>query len=536
MDLILHVGHGKTGTTSIQRFLHDNQKTLGEYGVAYPSDRPKFFAELTGRRGNGQAGQEDSDSAGVIQHINRSIGDQPRPYLLLSSEMMWNLEPAQFREIIDAIDAEFDQVHIIVYLRPQQSLYLSMMQQRLRGHSAIIPPEKFSRRFLQPLQRFAEVAGEKNLHIRPFVRKALHEGDAIADFFQVLSEIIGSDIPYREFPVEPTTRNTSFRAEQMIAMRDFRKAFLAHIDGQHHPVSKAIWELFNMINSAPALKQTKPALRDEYKELIASNHLNDIQQVDQCFGTDFCDVFIPHHCDPGAARPAKELELEDILTGYDPTLVDKYKTIIPHFNRLEGASDVLKEFTQALGDEFVIVYCNFLRCSAEFLSREDLLRVPGLDQISRSPYQLLFFTYAQLRAGNREGARAFALASLEARCDAPFYFHKVFEILATLSELQAAETALGKAASMAPDVALFHLLLSHLYQGTGRGVQALAEAREAITLEETNASLYLHLGTLLNENEDFAAAIPVLKKGIALAPGLAPLRAQLTLAMDSQGH
>ena len=35
-DIVLHIGSGKTGTTSIQRFLAQNRARLAELGLLYP--------------------------------------------------------------------------------------------------------------------------------------------------------------------------------------------------------------------------------------------------------------------------------------------------------------------------------------------------------------------------------------------------------------------------------------------------------------------------------------------------------------------
>lgn len=37
VDLILHVGMGKTGTSSVQFFLRDNRERLREMGVLFPA-------------------------------------------------------------------------------------------------------------------------------------------------------------------------------------------------------------------------------------------------------------------------------------------------------------------------------------------------------------------------------------------------------------------------------------------------------------------------------------------------------------------
>ena len=37
-DLVIHVGHGKTGTSAIQSFLALNQAKLREFGVIYPDN------------------------------------------------------------------------------------------------------------------------------------------------------------------------------------------------------------------------------------------------------------------------------------------------------------------------------------------------------------------------------------------------------------------------------------------------------------------------------------------------------------------
>ena len=142
-ELILHIGMHKTGTTSLQRFLHENAEAIERQGIAQPVFSEPFRDKGTNRTALFLTYYLEAELGGTVrkQHKKaaraavRQFEEHARDYdrLLLTDERMsysgairsrfW---PA-LKEVLERAGVE--QVRFVVYLRRQDQYAASMWNQ-----------------------------------------------------------------------------------------------------------------------------------------------------------------------------------------------------------------------------------------------------------------------------------------------------------------------------------------------------------------------------------------------------------------------
>jgi hypothetical protein len=125
----IHVGTHKTGTTSIQAFLRDNDERFGAHGVLIPragrgedaAGHHNLTQELL--TGNGFIA-ERGGLAEVAEELRRS--DKPRACISSEDFSLVSRSPEALHALRDAIQAAGFIPVIVVYLRPQVSYCISI--------------------------------------------------------------------------------------------------------------------------------------------------------------------------------------------------------------------------------------------------------------------------------------------------------------------------------------------------------------------------------------------------------------------------
>jgi len=181
--VFLHIGPHKTGSTSLQQYLHHNRAVLARQGFLYPRS-----GCLDGRR-YGQhdfarsiAGRGSFDVARLQEEIEASGNDK---ILLSSEEFSLVRDPGTIVRCFDGFD-----VKAVIYCRRQDELLLSHFNQRVKVGSTGDSLEQFAARLLKQgrldlnalCERWASAAGDAAIVAR------LHRPSTsvIDDFFDCL--------------------------------------------------------------------------------------------------------------------------------------------------------------------------------------------------------------------------------------------------------------------------------------------------------------------------------------------------------------
>lgn len=176
--LILHIGRHKTGTSSIQHFLHANREELKKHGFIYPEP----IAALAAHHGIALALKAGEDVS-QYQELLRSL--RPRKQnVLLSSEGFQRLLPRDMRRLSRGYPTM-----AVVYLREQFSYAWSAYAQKVCAGTERRSFEEALQTYVPKydtfLGRWRKITRD-NLKVRIFERKRLVGGDVVADFCQTV--------------------------------------------------------------------------------------------------------------------------------------------------------------------------------------------------------------------------------------------------------------------------------------------------------------------------------------------------------------
>jgi len=215
----MHIGTGKTGTKSLQQFLHKNRLVLAKKGILYPrafgSTRHYKLAHyvmdfhkldplkeklgllrLSKKSVRIKAGLMSEDDVKdfrkeIARSFQKEIQNTNCTKLLISTEGLGNLfivNEIQFlKKFLDDFVNEYT---IIVYLRSQHERAISGFSTRcgLGSTNESFFRERFVRRYNYEklLGRWSNVFRDKNIIPRIFSRKELLDGDIKKDFVSLL--------------------------------------------------------------------------------------------------------------------------------------------------------------------------------------------------------------------------------------------------------------------------------------------------------------------------------------------------------------
>lgn len=200
--LWIHAGARKTGTTSLQVFLKDNEQLL--------LDKHNIYIPKTCRRPRKHQIRHDGDFLWNIEHramldeFIKELQAHPGHDYIISDEHICFGGPSLLVEHIDEIKRKCPDVtlKIIVYLRRiddlAKSIYNHRVKYYVRKKIEDLPYDynTFVRDlanrklsifgYARVLAQYQEVLGVKNVVLRLFNRQFLYNNDTVSDFFHLL--------------------------------------------------------------------------------------------------------------------------------------------------------------------------------------------------------------------------------------------------------------------------------------------------------------------------------------------------------------
>ena len=196
--VFLHVGPGKTGSTSIQTACDAGRYLLIKHGILYPSGR--WHAELGSCFSeapeqyifNVLSGFKDREmireSNNVyLSRLRKELEESTSDVLVLSYEGFVDTDEVSLIRLRNFIAEYATTCEVVFYARSPLSYATSAMSQRVKSRSPSWPdgdpPVMPSRIFLESLGR---VFGKEQLNVRKFSRDALPNGSVVLDFLSLL--------------------------------------------------------------------------------------------------------------------------------------------------------------------------------------------------------------------------------------------------------------------------------------------------------------------------------------------------------------
>jgi hypothetical protein len=209
-ELYLHIGLGKTGTTSLQNYFWANRKRLKQNGILYPElgivagahhilspHVPPFLKDVW-------------NFLPVEDWAPKLLRMADRP-VLLSSELISSAAPDVVGRFAEQILRFFD-TKVIIYVRRQDHLIVAGYNQQVKAGTQLLDIASALRilfgrfDFKDRIEPWLNGFGRENLIVRPYERRQLLHGDIRRDF---LEGVFGLQDTSR-FQVANTNENPRF--------------------------------------------------------------------------------------------------------------------------------------------------------------------------------------------------------------------------------------------------------------------------------------------------------------------------------------
>jgi len=243
MDLILHIGTAKTGTTSLQEFLAANRMILQREGILYPlsAGNGKSHAllslipqdDLASRHAltlrvaqtirNLELFREELKDA-LTEELNGRSDRRPDK-VIMSSEYCSTrlLTDEAVQGLRDFLSPIFSDIKIVVYIRRQDEYLLSRYSTGVKAGGTTpleIPSSPDAVAFFdhwELLSRWARFFGRAQIVCRKYERDSLKSGDIIDDFLGLAE--IDKSLPFKR----PERMNESLDAGSVEFLRIFNQ-------------------------------------------------------------------------------------------------------------------------------------------------------------------------------------------------------------------------------------------------------------------------------------------------------------------------
>jgi len=212
INIVLHVGTEKTGSTSIQHTLYDNRKALKEMGylmpltLGYPCHIHLTACALESEpthsiRSLLKLTDQDDFRAfreKTLADLKAEISGSDYHTLLITDEHanFHLVKPGLIEAFKEALDSVGDVCKVILYLRRQDELRMSLYSEAVKAgnltsfdpDNPIVPfkiiPNRFN--YLRVLNRLSETFGLEAITPRVFRRDEFVGGDVILDYLSVV--------------------------------------------------------------------------------------------------------------------------------------------------------------------------------------------------------------------------------------------------------------------------------------------------------------------------------------------------------------
>lgn len=195
MQIILHIGAWKTGSSAIQLFLARNANLLEKQNVFLPSIVQKELGHTLLFQALKSSGPELNNLLDELKLIGR---DNPGAKVVISSEHFWPLSSEEIAALAMALHSVTSDIRVLMYLRPQDEMWASIYAQQTKsfrvrpdapvwgtGDFVAHPILEWALYYHKCLGTFGAEFGEDAITPRLYHRDRFPEQDIIFDFLDL---------------------------------------------------------------------------------------------------------------------------------------------------------------------------------------------------------------------------------------------------------------------------------------------------------------------------------------------------------------
>lgn len=128
--LTLHIGHNKTGSTSIQETMHESASHLAAHGVFY-FEHPRGYRFL--EQVFKAEGEADDISKAAWKQFRAAAKRSTLPHCLVSAETLVRLDDAEVAALVAAMRELARTVDVLIYVRHPVPMASSAAQQAVKS-------------------------------------------------------------------------------------------------------------------------------------------------------------------------------------------------------------------------------------------------------------------------------------------------------------------------------------------------------------------------------------------------------------------
>ena len=287
--LVFHIGHHKTGSSSIQRALACGDIALEGKSLLYPCDvSHNYLKRHFAKCAQGEEPLAGSEGMPGLKRIQKRVQEREWDYVVISGEEFEDSPASEVNDVLQRFLLPLVRDHMVLcYLRPHVPRVLSNYSEKVKIGQFPGTLEQFHKanlnkgRFLYDakMAKWRAEFGEK-LALRAMVRGRLRDGSVVQDFVQ---EAFGADAATASITPRKDS-NESLCLEELMILSLVQEQLR---DRDRHLRLMMGWEVARLMGEESLRKtRTKPALHRSLAETIRRDYLEDARAVDRAYFAD----------------------------------------------------------------------------------------------------------------------------------------------------------------------------------------------------------------------------------------------------------
>ncbi len=290
MNLFLHIGTEKTGTTTLQRFFSINKEALLDLDYCFPNEKGNNHTFLT------TYAAENFDKVKdllIYQNIDQSTSQEDfrfeiEDYLLkivsnkkskektliltnehCSSRLKTKHEISLLKKLFDKVGLN---TKVIIYLRRQDEYLSSLYSTYIKtgGTKNLLTflnqnKKTYRFRYYEILKLWSDIFGKKNIIIKIFEKEALLNSNIIHDFLRTIGVF-----DFERFDI-PKGQNKSMDVNSLEFLRNLNLQMPHFIDNKINDERNAIIELLKQLSLGEKIPPNIISIKAFYDSFAESN-------------------------------------------------------------------------------------------------------------------------------------------------------------------------------------------------------------------------------------------------------------------------